>query len=415
MVIWLLVNGFQKNNSDIKSLFDLRSTVSQPITFDNLYYKILIMKRLLSLTIICLLFASFTSCSGGNKNGNSNSADNSPNFRADTISVTVMKVQSKDFIQSLQTTGTMYAQKQATVRTKVSGEIKHVYVNIGDCVQKGDLLMKIQPTDFKLKLQQAKAALANAKATLDNSRIEMKRMKGLYKAGSATEQNKDQAVTAFEQAKATYQMKLAAKNIARQQLDYTSIQAPFSGVVTKRSFKQGDYASAAQPAVQITNLSVMEAKINLPAQYAGNVKKGIPVTLHFHNQFHSVTGKVTAVNPKIDTDSRTFLVKVTVDNSDQPLPDGLFFKADFKLPELRDKPAVPAKAIQKDQGQDILWIIKNGRAHRQVVAKGPENGNWVMIRQGVKIGETIAVNGVSSLIDDYPVKTTAADSLSTVD
>lgn len=355
--------------------------------------------------------AGLSACGNGHKKEESHSA-NSTNFRPDTISVKVMKVRSKDFIQTLKATGTLYARKQATVRTKVAGEIQQIYVNIGDHVQKGELLMKIQPTDFKLKLQQAKAALTHAKATLHNSRIEMNRMKGLFEAGSATEQNKDQAVTAFEQAKATYQMKLAAKNIARQQLDYTTIQAPFSGIITKRSFKKGDYASTAQPAMQITNLSVMEAKINLPAQYAGNVQKGISVTLHFHSQFRAVTGKVTAVNPKIDTDSRTFLVKVTVKNSDQALPDGLFFKADFHLPELQNKAAVPAKAIQKDRGEDILWVIKHGKAHRQIVDKGPKNGHWVMIRQGITIGATVAVDGVSSLIDGYPVTTAPVDSLS---
>lgn len=369
------------------------------------------MKSLSYLAIIWLLIAGLSACSGGNKSDDSASASDSLQFRPDTISVKVTKVRTKDFVQSLQATGTLYARLQATVRTKVSGEIQNVYIDIGDQVQKGDLLMKIRPKDFKLKLQQAKAQLAYAKATLNSSRREMKRMKGLYKAGSATEQHKDKAVTAYRQAKAMYQEKLATRNMARQQLDYTSIEAPFSGVVTKRYFKKGDFAAAGQPAAQITNFSVMEAKMHLPARYAGDIKKGLPVTLHFHNEFQSVQGKVTAVNPRINTSTRTFLIKVTVKDPDQVLPDGLFFKADFKLPKLINKPAVPEKAIHKSRGQTILWVINHGKAHRQVVQPGPQNGNWVMIRKGVQAGEKVAVGNASSLIDGYPVTTSPVDSL----
>jgi RND family efflux transporter MFP subunit len=377
-----------------------------------------IIKPTLYATTILLLITELLACSSGKSKNNHQSIQktaDSSNFRPDTIPVKVTQVQRKDFAQKLQATGTLDARQQATVRAKISGEIQHVYVDIGDHVHKGKLLMKIQPRDFELKVQQAKATLAHAKATLQNSKKEMKRMKGLYKAGSATEQNRDKAVTAYRQAKAVYQEKLAAKNIAQQQLDYTSIKAPFSGVVTKRNFKEGDYASAGEPAIQVTNLAVMEAKINLPARYAGNIKKGLPITLHFRNQLHAEKGKVTAVNPKIDTDSRTFLVKVTVKNPDQTLPDGLFFTADFHLPKLKDQPAVPEKAVQKNRGQTILWMINHGKAHRRVIQEGPKNGNWVMIRQGVHVGETVAVSGVSSLINDYPVSATPVSSKSLSD
>jgi membrane fusion protein (multidrug efflux system) len=320
-------------------------------------------------------------------------------------------VQPKDFTQTLHATGTLNARQEATVRAKVSGEIEHVYVDIGDQVKEGDKLMKIQDIDFKLKLQQEKAQLAKAKATLETSKREMKRVKGLYKAGSATKQKKDQAETAYQQAKADYQQNQAAKSVAQQQLNYTSIQAPFSGVVTKRNYKKGDYASTGHPAAQVTDLSVMEANMDIPERYAGSVKKGLPVTLHFQSQIQPVKGKVTAVNPKIDTDTRTFLVKVTVQNSGHRLPAGLFFKADFALPKMKNQPAVPAEAVQKSRGQDILWVIKHGRAHRQVVQTGPQNGGWVMIRQGVQKGDTVAVGGVGSLIDGYPVNTSAVDSL----
>jgi RND family efflux transporter MFP subunit len=369
------------------------------------------MKQLFYLTITFILIVGLNACSSGNSQNKHKSAADSSNFRPDTINVKVADVRSKNFTQKLKATGTLEARQQGTVRTKVSGEIQHVYVDIGDRVHKGKLLMKIQPRDFELKLQQAKAALAHAKATLNDSKKEMKRMKGLYKAGSATEQKRDKAVTAYRQAKAMYQEKLAAKNSARQQLDYTSIQAPFSGKITKRNFKQGDYAGTGQAAVQVTNLSVMEANMNIPERYEGNIKEGAPATLHFRNQLKAEKGKVTGVNPKIDTESRTFLVKVTVKNPDQTLPDGLFFKANFHLPKVKNQPAVPKKAVQKSRGENILWIINHGKAHRRVIRKGVKNGNWVMIRQGVDVGETVAVGGISSLINGYPVKSSPVDSL----
>ncbi|HYW34540.1 MAG TPA: efflux RND transporter periplasmic adaptor subunit, partial [Balneolaceae bacterium] len=319
--------------------------------------------------IILLLVIGLAACSsGGQKNqpkSSINAADSS-GFRADTAHVKVVQVEGRSFEDTLHSTGTLQARQQATVRAKVSGEIQKVYVDIGDRVHKGDILVKIDPKDFQLQLQQAKAQLASAKATLDNKKTEMKRMKGLYKAGSATEQNKDQAVTAYRQAKAQYQQMQAAENTARQKLDYTSIQAPFSGVVTKRDLKKGDYVNKGQAAAQVTNLSVMEAKMDIPERYAGSLQKGLPVTLHFQSQNQPAKGKIVAINPHIDTDSRTFLVKVQVNNKDRKLSDGLFFKSILKLPRMKNQPAVPVGAVRTNQGQNILWVIKDGKAHRQV-------------------------------------------------
>ncbi|HYW34381.1 MAG TPA: hypothetical protein VE868_03140, partial [Balneolaceae bacterium] len=91
--------------------------------------------------------------------------------------------------------------------------------------------------------------------------------------------------------------------------------------------------------------------------------------------------------------------------------DGLFFKSILKLPRMKNQPAVPVGAVRTNQGQNILWVIKDGKAHRQVVQQGPQNGDWVMIRRGVNIGQTVAVGGVGSLIDGYPVTTSPVDSL----
>ena len=366
--------------------------------------------------IILILLIGLTACNSEKHPKQSKTTeaatDTSSGFRSDTMNVKVVHVQSRSFVDTLHTTGTLQARQQATVRAKVSGEVQQVHVDIGDHVHQGQELLKIQPRDYQLKLQQVKAQLASAEAPLQNDKKEMQRMKGLYKAGSATAQNKDKAITAYRQAKANVQEKQAAVNTARQKLDYTSIEAPFDGVVTRRNLKRGDYASAGQAAVQVTDLSVMEAKIDIPERYAGSMEKGLPVTLHFQSQIQSTNGKIVAVNPQIDTDSRTFLVKVRVDNKDQKLSDGLFFKATMKLPKIKNQPAVPVGAVQQNQGQNILWVIKNGEAHRQVVEEGPQNGNWQMIRQGITIGQTIAVGGVGSLIDGYPVTTTPVDSLS---
>ncbi|HKJ46412.1 MAG TPA: efflux RND transporter periplasmic adaptor subunit [Balneolales bacterium] len=353
--------------------------------------------------LISGLLFGLSAC-GSKEDTSSNNQKTSTTFRSDTATVETAQVEGKSFRRSFNVTGTLVAKQRAELRTEVDGRIIHVTVDIGDHVHKGQVLLQIRQVDYKLAVEQAEANFKRAQAQYKNAKQEKQRIDGLFKAGSATAQQKDQADAAYQQASAGLMQAKAARDDAKQKLDDTTIRAPFSGYITKRNLLPGEYATVADPAFEVTDLSVLEAEMDVPEKYAGSIPLGLPVKIAFQNQFKSVDGKVTQVNPSIDTASRTFTVKIRVDNSHNSIPAGMFCTADFELPELKNQPAVPEEALDEQEGRSIVWVIKDGKAYSQEVEEGQRNGKWVMIDKGLKIGQEIAVSGKSVLINGYPVQ-----------
>lgn len=362
--------------------------------------------RILPMAIVAALLL-FSGCGSKQQSGSAaeTATSGQPDFRADTATVQTAEVQPHDFTRVLESTGTLIARQHAQLKTLVAGQITKVNVDIGDHVKKGEILLQIRPVDFRLALEQAEANLARAQALYNNAKLDYERTKNLFKVGSVTEQQRDQATAAFQQAEASLKQAKAARDDARQKLDDTTIRAPYSGFITSRYVMAGDYANTGQQAFEITDLSVLEAEMNIPEKYAGAIPQGLKVRISFLSNFQPVDGVVSHVNPSIDTNTRTFTIKVRVDNPDFKLPDGLFCTGDFQLPALKNQPAVPEGALDEQEGQTIVWVIKDGKAHQRQVTKGATEGNWVMIDKGLQIGEKVAVSGISVLIDGYPVRT----------
>ncbi len=356
-----------------------------------------------SVLVISGLLLGLAACGSNKADSNSSQQESGSAFRQDTAVVETAEVQGRDFQRSLQATGTLVARERAELRTQVEGNVTKVNVDIGDYVHKGQKLLQIRQVDYKLALEQAEANLSRAQATYNNAKQERDRIKNLYQAGSATSQQNDQTESAYEQAVAGLKQARAARDNAKQKLDDTVINAPYSGFITKRSFLAGDFARIGDPAFEITDLSVLEAEMDVPERYAGSIPKGLPVMISFQASFKPLQGKVSAVNPSIDTQTRTFTVKVTVDNNKFTVPAGMFCTANFNLPVMKNQPSVPKDAINQQEGRSIVWIISGGKAHEQEVTEGVTDGDWVMIDNGVKIGDTVAVSGTSILIDGYPV------------
>lgn len=356
--------------------------------------------------IFIAIFATMLFLSGcsSKKNANGQTSARKNAFRPDTVEVQATKVQARNFTRTIRSTGTLVAKHHAQLRFMVPGIITKINADIGDYAKKGTVLLQIRKIDYKLALEQAKANYARAKASFENARQNYHRIANLYKAGSATSQQRDQAKAGYDEARAALQQSKAAMDDAQQKLDDTTIRAPYNGYVTHRYDMVGEYANVAQPAFDFTDLSVLEAEMDLPERYAGSVPVGLKAKISFLSGFAPVEGVVTRVNPSINTDTRTFEIKVQVQNPKFTLPNGLFCTGTFVLPELKNKPAIPKEAISQLHGQSIVWVIKNGRAHLQQVTAGATNGNWVMIDSGLKIGEMVATSGTTVLINNYPVK-----------
>jgi len=318
--------------------------------------------------------------------------------------VKVGQVQRRDFQPTIRTTGTLVPARHGKVYALVPGEVASMPVDIGSRVRRGDLLFQVREVDYVLALQRAEANLAEAEVGVTAALREQNRLESLFAEGSATDQMRDRAATDPERALAARGQGAAARAQAAQALEDCTARAPYAGVVTDRIMEPGEYVAAGDPLLEIMDLSLLHAELELPERYAGMIPVGSEVSLTFEHRDGAVMGKVSRINPKIETQTRTFVVKVDVDNSDGRLQAGLFCAASFPLPVQRDRIAVPRDALLRDGGRTTVWVVKDGKVSSREIVEGQGLNGWVLVRSGLEENAFVVIEGGGGLIEGGAVE-----------
>ncbi len=322
---------------------------------------------------------------------------------AGTQAVKTAAVELRDFQPIIQATGTLVPNRHSDVFALAGGKVEKLPVDIGDHVAKGDLLFMIRTVDYRLALQQAEANLARAEVMVRDRVREKERIKNLFEAGSATQQMYDQTITVYEESEAALAQAVAARDIARQALQDCTAVAPYDAVITARYLEEGEFIGKGHKVLEIMDLSVLNAEMELPERYAGTVTKGLLVDLSFNYRSDTVSGTIVAVNPKLNPANRTFLVKVAVDNRDGSLQAGLFCSGRFKLPVEEKQMAIPTEALIRDEGRSVVWIVRDGKAYKCTVKEGSFFNGFVWILEGLTPEDTVITEGAGGLIEGKPV------------
>ncbi len=374
-------------------------------------------------------------------------ADKESALRAREVEVT--SVVRRDFNRTLRSTGSLIPKDRARLRALVEGPLETVFVDIGDPVQKGQALFKTRPVDSRLAVESAEAALRTSRASLNEllawrrseeidvlraeaarSEAEYQRLRNerdraasLLERGAISTSEWEQARTVFETAEAMLEIsrerlliaetgptkeaievvenRVTEKEVAlaqaQQRLEDTSVKAPFHGIITGKFLNSGDYVKRGDAVLEITDLSYLEAEMKMPERYASLMKVGIPVTLSIETLLMEREGKITAVNESIDLKTRTFLVKVRIDNRDHAIKAGTFFTGVFQLPLIRDAIAIPTVALRQEGGRSLVWVADDGRARQLIVVAGERDDHYVQILSGLSGDEKVVIEGAGAL------------------
>ncbi|MEE2839276.1 MAG: efflux RND transporter periplasmic adaptor subunit [Acidobacteriota bacterium] len=369
--------------------------------------------------------------------------------------VAVAPVGRRDFIQTLQSTGSLMPGDHATLSALVEGPLEAVLVDIGDSVGKGQVLFKTRAIDASLAVRSAEAALETSRAGLqellawrrseeidmlraetaraeaEHQRLvnERDRAASLLERGAISRSEWEQARTSFETAEANVRISTERLRIAetgptreaiqvaenrvteretalaqaQQRLEDTSVRAPFGGIITGRFLHSGDYVRRADEVLEITDLSSLEAEMKAPERYSSLLKVGIPVTLGIESLLLQREGKVIAVNEAIDLDTRTFLVKVAIDNSDHSIKAGTFCTAVFQLAPVKDALSIPTAALREEGGRSLVWVADGEIARRVEVTTGERADDHIQIRVGLTGDELVIVEGAGALSEGIPL------------
>lgn len=275
--------------------------------------------------------------------------------------------------------------KENDITPAVAGvHIDRIMVDVGDNVREGQVLVRLDPTQYNQQLIQ-----------LRNIEADYNRLLPVYEAGGISSQQIEQQKTALDvQREVVANLK---KNI--------EVRSPITGVVTARNYDSGDLF-AAQPILHVMQINPLKIKVSIPEQHFPNVRTGMPVEvavdLFPDKKFE---GRVSLIYPALDTATRTFTVEVTVPNGQNMLRPGMFARSTFGMGE-KEGVMVPDVAVQKQVGsaERYLYVIRDGRAERRSVNVGRLVDGYVDILSGVEAGEDVAVTALSRLYDGAPVE-----------
>lgn len=302
--------------------------------------------------------------------------------------VTVVSVSEQLGTSLNEATGTVEAVQRATIAAKVTGTIEELPVAVGSVVNSGALLVRISAGEIN-------ARLAQAEAQLEQARRNFERERRLLEKEASTQETVRSLENAFRVAEAGY-------NEARAMLSYTSIAAPFAGVITAKNVQVGDLATPGMPLLVLENNRKLQVVVSVPEVLALGIKTGERLSLRVAAAGVEGSGVVSEIAPSADPLSRTTTVKLLVRDVSTLRP-GQYVRVILPGAEVR-RFMVPAVAVSSYGQMERLFVVRDGVARLRLVRTGIRQGEMVEILAGIAAGERVVVEGHDQLVDGQPVQ-----------
>jgi RND family efflux transporter MFP subunit len=331
------------------------------------------------------------------------------------VPVEVVRVRQEKIPVTRAVSGGVEAYRKASLGTKIMGRVVEIRVHEGDAVKAGELLVRVDVADVAAKKAQAQAALRQAEAMLANAETQFDRIQALYERQSASKKEYDDTKTALDAARAAVAEAESARREAEVSEAYGDIQAPFSGVVTAKLAEPGDMAAPGRPLVVVEDLSRVKIAVQVPEGEIALIHPDMPLSFQVEAvQSGPQTGLVKEIIPAGDPTSRTFDVKIFVDNPEGKLKPGMFARVELPIGE-REALLVPAGAVtRKGQLEAVFTPDESGRARLSWVKTGRAFNGRVEILSGLKAGDRVIVSAERPLTDGQPVEISEVSKVSTV-
>ena len=316
-----------------------------------------------------------------------------------------------ELTRTLDVSGGLKAVESAVIKSRVAAEVKELTVREGDKVKAGQLLGRLDGTEFDWKLRQAEQQAASAKSQLDIARRTLENNRALVNQGFISKNALDTSLSSAEGAEASLHAATAAAELARKALKDTEIRAPISGIVAQRLVQPGERVPIDSKLLEIVDLSRLELEAAIAPEDVVAVQVGAKARLAVDGMVQPVAARVARINPSTQAGTRAVMTYLAVDP--QPgLRQGLFAKGSIEL-ERKTALVVPASAVRVDQARPYVLALVDGKVVQRGVTLGsrgdadlgnggPESG--IEIASGVAAGDTLLRGSVGQMRDGTPVR-----------
>lgn len=299
-------------------------------------------------------------------------------------------LQTTSFANELSISGSIEANEQVDIRSEVPGLITGIYFQEGSNVSKGQLLLKINDQELQAQLSQA---LTRQKLTSETE----------YRAGMLL---KKEAISKeeYDIALADLRTAQAQVQVIRAQLAKTSVKAPFSGRIGLRAVSSGDYLTPTTVVARLVNVNPVKLTFSVPEKYSTQIRMNTEFTFNIAGSTKVYTGRVYAIEPGIETATRTLQVRAKAANPASELLPGAFAKINLPLSNIENAILVPTQAVVPVQNGKKVFVSNLGKAKEVMIETSTRTEKDVLVTSGLKAGDTVLTTGVMSLKEGAPVK-----------
>ncbi|MGF1585426.1 MAG: efflux RND transporter periplasmic adaptor subunit [Bacteroidales bacterium] len=323
--------------------------------------------------------------------GNSQGGMNPAQARGpQALRVQGMVISPRQLNEFLKSTGTLMSDEETDLAFETSGRITAIHFDEGTHVRKGQLLAKINDRHLQAQLQRlmAQKNLAQDKEF---------RQRSLLERDAISKESYEQIVTEIEVLEAD--ISLVEARIAE-----TELRAPFDGVIGLRNLSEGSYVNPNTHIARLVKNKPLKIEFSVPEKYSGEIKSGFPVRFVVDGISESFDASVYAIDPKIDLNTKTIIVRALYPNTNEELKPGGYANITLQILDMNDAVAIPTEAIIPEMAGEKVFVYKSGRAQAQYVTIGHRNESHIQILNGLEFGDTLLTSGVLQLRPDMPVE-----------
>jgi membrane fusion protein (multidrug efflux system) len=352
--------------------------------------------------VILLLVVIFWLTRDGENHNYGSTGENAE--QAKIFPVEVTKVAFERVEHYLEAVGSFLPEDEVTISTEVEGIIKKRFVDEGDQVKRGDVLIKIDDEKFRLQVEETEASLREAEATLKNAKGSLSRMEQLLSEKVVDQQRYDDTFTKFHLGKAMVENVRAKLKRYQRSLNDTEIVAPLDGVVSERMGSEGEYVKVGAELLKVVEINPLKLTFTLPEKFSGQVRMGQTVEVKAKAFPGEVfTGSVYFISPTVNLATRTLEVKAKVENKDYRLKPGFFVDVKLLTDVNEQAMVLPEGAVVMREEQFVVLTVQGEKIQFKSVIPGKRFERKVEILEGVGRDDIMVVSGLSELTEGSKV------------
>lgn len=310
-------------------------------------------------------------------------AAQAPATPAAPLKVATYVVQPSRLAERVSTTGELKANEEIELRSETSGRLVNLYFREGQEVGAGALLVKINDADLQAELRRAQVQRGLAAQREERVRI-------LVNEQTVSQQVYDEAAGELKTVDAEIEL-LEAR------IEKTEIRAPFAGRIGLRTMSEGSYVTSAMPIATLQDLDPIKLDFAVPEKYSGQIRAGAPLEFSVAGLDKKFRGQVYAVEPKIDSATRSVRLRANAPNPDRLLFPGSFAQIELVLSEQADAIMVPTTALVPGLETTTVFVIEDGKAVSRQIETGQRTASDMQVTRGLTVGDILIVSGLQQI------------------